>query len=767
MYRTAWIEDRLAYTVANEPSKRRLRVYAFDPAASVTLETAVINDAVIELPWETRWEDPVGLGPSNEYLEVVDYDQHCRTFYEPVDPNHPWFLAQDGLPPSEGNPQFHQQMVFAVAMNTIRNFERALGRMVFWALPDDDPRKDKKRAAGGKVKAEDYPPFTRRLRVYPHALREPNAYFSPGKGALMFGYFKSRPCSEGDEGQWIFTCLSQDIIAHETTHAILHGMRRRGIEPVNPDSLAFHEGFADTVALLQHFTMENVVRHELARTGGELRSESLLNGLASQFGHATGRGGALRKALETLQQEQHLVDRAKAGSGRTPEPVVKTLAGASEPHDRGQCLVAAVFDTFVTIYERRTDDLFQIAGVPRGSRNLPEKLISRLAEDASRTAHSVLEMCVRGLDYLPPVAATFGDYLRAMVTAEADLVPVDDLNFRVALAESFRKRGVPVPGCLSYAVDSLCWERPDLRQFASMIDEYECDDDKRFGPDALFADALRDMTFVARLDNDAAKDKLGEQADPRSTDSQANDRIIADSPYLKGSIEKRNLRDEAMRVVMRNQLALHRWLLKPQPTTQQQRMWESLLGVRTLPLGAQLDGRLKSASAWSPLSIKAREIPFEEWDRASCPSDWICDATTLRNGKVLLPVFEVHSVRIARRIGREGRELSQMIAIVTQKRRGYFSAEQQQEVDQNGAPPGEEPDFWFRGGATIIVDLRDGRLERIIRQRIDQEHRLASQREFLKGDSLALAMASAEHRELDAPVFGFEREPFAFMHGDM
>src|SRR5690606_93861 len=109
------------------------------------------------------------------------------------------------------------------------------------------------------------------------------------------------------------------------------------------------------------------------------------------------------------------------------------------------------------------------------------------------------------------------------------------------------------------------------------------------------------------------------------------------------------------------------------------------------------------------------------------------------------------------------RELSQMVAQVTQKRRGYFDPARQQEVDREGAPPDEEPDFWFRGGATIIVDLRDGKLERIIRQRIDQEDRLCRQREFLESDSLALAMAAAAKSQLDAPVFGFEREPFAFM----
>jgi hypothetical protein len=45
------------------PSVRRLRVYAFDPQSSVELNTAIINDTVIEIPWETRWEDQLEPGP--------------------------------------------------------------------------------------------------------------------------------------------------------------------------------------------------------------------------------------------------------------------------------------------------------------------------------------------------------------------------------------------------------------------------------------------------------------------------------------------------------------------------------------------------------------------------------------------------------------------------------------------------------------------------------------------------------------------------------
>lgn len=113
-----------------QPAMRKLRVYAFDPQASTQMETVRINHATISLPWEERWEEPVSPGPVNEYLEVIDVDPASGQFYEPVDLNHPHVLAQEGLPPSEGDPHFHQQMVFAVAMKTIKLFERALGRKV-------------------------------------------------------------------------------------------------------------------------------------------------------------------------------------------------------------------------------------------------------------------------------------------------------------------------------------------------------------------------------------------------------------------------------------------------------------------------------------------------------------------------------------------------------------------------------------------------------------------------------------------------------------
>src|SRR5262249_3362043 len=151
--------------------------------------------------------------------------------------------------PSEGNPQFHQQMAYAVAMTVIGYFERALGRKSLWA-----PHRIVNEVNGQeKWKVFEVP----RLRIYPHALRTDNAYYSPEKKALLLGYFPAEP-KIGDPtapGTMVFSCLSSDIIAHEISHALLDGLHRRFEEASNPDVPAFHEAFADIVALFHHFTI--------------------------------------------------------------------------------------------------------------------------------------------------------------------------------------------------------------------------------------------------------------------------------------------------------------------------------------------------------------------------------------------------------------------------------------------------------------------------------------------------------------------------------
>ncbi|KAB7728629.1 hypothetical protein F5984_17460 [Rudanella paleaurantiibacter] len=437
-------------TTCPVPPYRKLRGYAFDPSLSLEIATATINEVVYKVRWEEEETDTGGTlskGPVGEYLEVVDYDPASGVFYHPVDLSDPYMLAQDGLAPSEGNPQFHQQMVYAVAMTTIQNMERALGRWVFWndyhETTDDS----------GKVQGRHA--FVRRLRLYPHALREANAYYSPDKKAILFGYFPA--LNDNTTGQLpgglVFTCLSHDIIAHEMTHAVLDGMHRRYVENTNPDALAFHEAFSDIVALFQHFTFPEVLYQQIADTRGDLSAQSYLSKLGQQFGLARGKRNSLRDAIGEINPE--------TGQWQVKTPKPSEYETTTEAHARGNILLAALFESFLILYKSRSEDLLRIATngtgiLPQG--DLHPDLVRRLAGEAAKTARHLLSMCIRALDYCPPVDLNFGDYLRALITADYDLVSDDTHNYRLAIIGAFRKRGIYPKGIKTLSPESLRWE---------------------------------------------------------------------------------------------------------------------------------------------------------------------------------------------------------------------------------------------------------------------------------------------------------------------
>ena len=71
-------------------------------------------------------------------------------------------------------------------------------------------------------------------------------------------------------------------------------------------------------------------------------------------------------------------------------------------------------------------------------------------------------MCIRALDYCPPVDLTFGDFLRAVITADYDLCRNDTLRYRIAFIEAFRRRGIFPEDVRSLSEDSLRYPRIDL-----------------------------------------------------------------------------------------------------------------------------------------------------------------------------------------------------------------------------------------------------------------------------------------------------------------
>lgn len=644
-----------------DPVSRTLRIFAFDPSLSAQFDTAGIGEISIEVPWERKLKP----GPIGEYIEVVDVDPASDAAYKPVDLNDPRLLAQDGLAPSESNPQFHQQMTYAVAMTTIGHFEQALGRVALWST----------RRTYDSIGKKYQNHFVRRLRIYPHALRDRNAFYSPEKKALLFGYFPvSIKDANNTPGTLVFTCLSHDIIAHETTHALLDGVHPRFNEPMNPDVLAFHEAFADIVALFQRFAYPGVLRDQIARTRGDLAGENLLGQLAQQFGRASGRGSALRDALGGINPA--------TGKWEARVPNVRDLEKTREPHARGAILVAAVFGAFLKVYRARTVDLLRIAsegtGVLRAGDIHPD-LANRLAEEAARCAKSILQMCVRAIDYCPPVGITFGDYLRAIVTADHDFNPEDPNRCRLAFVESFRQWGIYPEGMRSMSAEGLLWLAPN---------EEEMDEQSTQSQTAL-------SRFFASLN-----------------------KIFSPDP----------------------------WDLE----TDRRRAWEGV-GVN-------------ATSMWKWLTTgKGREMAAEigiVLDATGAPPTVFRSKKAAKDANRLS--VEVHSVRTARRRSPRGGVVTDLVVEITQRRRGYFDAEEQKKQDAPGAVADEnhKSDFLYRAGCTLLINAATMKVRRIIRTpgTITDDRQLERMRRYL-ADEMEPGNAFARARDsLDA------REPFALLH---
>jgi hypothetical protein len=406
-----------------DPIYRPLRIYTLDPSLP-KLAGAV---AAVNVPYE-----PLEPGPIGNLFCVDNGNEERGTAYEKADLNQPYVLMSNGYRPSPSDPRFHQQMVYAVCSNVYSAFRAALGRNLSWGFGDAE------RAA--------------KLVLKPHHGEMRNAYYTNdgGSGAIRFGYYPAdeAPSDASMPHGYVFTCLSHDVIAHEVTHALLDGLRAHFSAPSGPDIPAFHEAFADLVAIFQHFSYREVLMTAIQGSRGALEKAELLRSLAQQFGHTTGRRGPLRSAIE--EDIEH------------PQQYDASL----EPHVLGSILVSAVFDAFVTIFKRKTQRYIRLATNGSGvlaPGELPYDLQNILAQKASRLASQLLTICIRAIDYCPPVGLNYGDFLRALITADFDIVPDDPWDYRGTLIEAFRRRNIYPRDVSNLSEDALLWRGPRIQ----------------------------------------------------------------------------------------------------------------------------------------------------------------------------------------------------------------------------------------------------------------------------------------------------------------
>ena len=264
-----------------------------------------------------------------------------------------------------------------------------------------------------------------------------NARYERNTKSLKFLYF-------GDQGNPGYTCLSHDLIAHETGHAVLDGIRPLYLRNSSVQTLAFHEFIGDLTAILLALFNRDIRHYLASTTKGDLHRATAVADLARQLGEAITGRPYLRSAIN--------------------ECTIQCVAGELIPHTVSQVLTGAMFEILIAIAEKHmkknlpevdgegTEDE---SGIAAGDE--PDKAAA--AEDTTKgetarprqvTAYQALwwaadrfrRVALQPLDLCPPCDIQFIDYAQAVVRNDILTNPVDHNGYRQDMLRVFHDRGL-------------------------------------------------------------------------------------------------------------------------------------------------------------------------------------------------------------------------------------------------------------------------------------------------------------------------------------
>lgn len=351
------------------------------------------------------------------------------------------------------------------------------------------------------------------------------------------------------------------------------------------------------------------------------------------------------------------------------------------------------------------------------------------------------------MDYCPPVDVNFGDYLRAIITADTDLIPDDDRGYRIAFIEAFRRRGIYPRDIRTLSVESLCWSnireeqqqgifkvitnrlRFFVQQLSYLDDFPQLEGIQGLEGDPGYIDYLKKILIADKeqkwdaLDG-VQKDKIWQQlfevaAPKKPWSALSPSEKINGEKVLWQTISER---EKIFSLTRTAQGALHKWLAdyKVLADPDQVAKFEALTGLYFLETSEKQPKVMG-------LEVQARKY-----------------------------TFEVHSFRGARRVGPDGNTVNEVIISLTQKRSVT--------LEETPANPDQAEKFDFRGGCTLILDLQTLKLKYVVKKLIDnRDGRLTRQRAYRTGE----AGASLRATYFGRPEQNKNSEPFALLHSDL
>ena len=183
-------------------------------------------------------------------------------------------------------------------------------------------------------------PATKTLKVKVNAGKDLNAYYD--RKALLFYHF---PVGS----KTLFTGESTDAVSHECGHALLDSIRPDLWHSNYSEISAFHEGFADCVALLTALH-DKATRVKLLKVTKDLSKPSFVETMAEDVAAAI---KATEGAFHPSAEPRHALNKFKWALPENLPPVGSPQVLSSEFHSFARVFVGCFYDVVRSIFAKQ------------------------------------------------------------------------------------------------------------------------------------------------------------------------------------------------------------------------------------------------------------------------------------------------------------------------------------------------------------------------------------------------------------------------------